>query len=74
MGRPALALLDQPELDVPPDGVLRLVAMVRVARESGTAVIWSTSDPAVWQHDILKGARRYSLVGGRLASIGEARQ
>ena len=69
MGRPALVLLDEAETDVPPDSVERLIAMVQERLAQGTAIIWSTTDARIWQHEALKGSRRFSLAAGRLAGV-----
>lgn len=73
MGRPALVLLEHPEIDTPPEVWERLIAMTAQAREEGTSVLWVTAEPKIWNHQALRVTRRYVNDHGHYRPVEESR-
>lgn len=71
LGKPALVLLERPELDVYRDDRRRLVDLVCKSVGEGSAVVWLSPEPGVWHDDRLKEGRRYSVQGSRLIEGAE---
>jgi phospholipid/cholesterol/gamma-HCH transport system ATP-binding protein len=69
LGRPALVLLERPELDVHHDDLERLAQMIAAGRAGGTAVVWLSPSPALWQELDLEKTRRFDLRERRLIEI-----
>lgn len=70
MGGPRLLLLEQPEAGAFPDVMPALADAVRVARRTGAAVLWLTSNAEVWRDPGLGPTARRAMAGPRVT--GEA--
>ena len=71
LGQPAMLLLERPKQDVPEDAVAALAAAVQEARGNGTAIVWFTSSPKLWNDKGLGATRRCEMRGAKLVSAGE---
>ena len=68
LGRPALVLLEKPEVGAPSDSVERLLDLVSRARGAGSAVIWTSGGHYIWTHERLKDAAKYAIRGNRMVA------
>jgi phospholipid/cholesterol/gamma-HCH transport system ATP-binding protein len=70
VGRPRLILLERPLRDVSDDFLQPLIAAVESARRGDAAVVWLTTDAAVWKTDFAaRGLTRYRVHGSRLEQV-----
>lgn len=68
LGRPMLAILEEPRRDLPHDITVPLVQAIRRVRDGGGAVLWLTVGGALAEPAIPADAR-YRLAGGRLIPL-----
>jgi len=66
LGQPILIILEQPVRGVYADLMAPLVNSVRSARNRGAAVLWTVTDPQIWNQPGLHATRRARMLGSQL--------
>lgn len=66
LGRPTFIILEQPERGVYADLMAPLVNAVQSARKRGTAVLWTVTDPKIWNHPGIRATTRARMFGSQL--------
>lgn len=66
LGDPVLILAEDPTRHVYADIIAPLANMVFAARRRGTAFLWATSDPSVWDDPGLRPSSRWKMSGSQM--------
>jgi phospholipid/cholesterol/gamma-HCH transport system ATP-binding protein len=66
LGQPAFIILEQPVRGVYADLMAALVNAVRSARKRGAAVLWTVTDPKIWNHPGIHATARARMFGSQL--------
>jgi phospholipid/cholesterol/gamma-HCH transport system ATP-binding protein len=74
LGQPAFMILEQPERGVYADLMAPLVSAVQSARKRGGAVLWTVTDPKIWNHPALHATARARMFGSQLQAVEEQKQ
>jgi phospholipid/cholesterol/gamma-HCH transport system ATP-binding protein len=69
LGQPVFLILEQPERGVYADLMAPLVNAVQSARKRGTAVLWTVTDPKIWNHPGILATTRARMFGSRLQAM-----
>lgn len=69
LGQPVLIVLERPERGLYADLVAPLAKAVEAARQRGAAVLWTASDPRIWNNPQLRANRRAKVVGSQLQTM-----
>lgn len=69
--RPKLLILESPPTETGKELTDTLVKKVNALCDGGGAALWTTLDPAVWDHAELKKCRRMIMSGTKLQPIAE---
>jgi phospholipid/cholesterol/gamma-HCH transport system ATP-binding protein len=69
LGQPALIILEQPVRGVYADFMAPLVNAVQSARAHGAAVLWTVTDPQVWNHPGIRATTRAKMFGSELHAL-----
>jgi phospholipid/cholesterol/gamma-HCH transport system ATP-binding protein len=69
LGQPALIILEQPVRGVYADFLVPLLNAVQSARTRGAAVLWTVTDPQIWNHPGIRATRRARMFGSQLHSV-----
>ncbi|MBI3852259.1 MAG: hypothetical protein HY298_18535 [Verrucomicrobia bacterium] len=72
LGAPVLLLLENPTRGVYDDLIAPLIKTVNNARQRGAAVLWTTSEPQVWNHPEVRATVRYQMRGSPMQVMEEA--
>jgi phospholipid/cholesterol/gamma-HCH transport system ATP-binding protein len=70
LGQPAFILLEQPVRGVYADLITPLVNAVQSARQRGAAVLWTVTDPQIWNNPAIHATTRARMFGSQLQPIG----
>jgi phospholipid/cholesterol/gamma-HCH transport system ATP-binding protein len=66
LGQPILIILEQPVRGVYADLIAPLLSSVRSARNRGAAVLWTVTDPQIWNQPSIHATRRARMLGSEL--------
>jgi phospholipid/cholesterol/gamma-HCH transport system ATP-binding protein len=66
LGQPAFIILEQPVRGVYADLMAALVNAVHSARKRGAAVLWTVTDPKIWNHPGIHATARARMFGSQL--------
>jgi phospholipid/cholesterol/gamma-HCH transport system ATP-binding protein len=69
LGQPAFLILEQPERGVYADLMAPLVNAVQAARKRGAAVLWTVTDPKIWNHSAIHATVRARMFGAQLLAV-----
>ena len=69
LGQPAFIILEQPVRGVYADLLAPLVNAVQSARKRGAAVLWTVTDPKIWNHSSLRTTTRARMFGSELRAV-----
>jgi phospholipid/cholesterol/gamma-HCH transport system ATP-binding protein len=69
LGHPTLIILEQPVRGVYADSMAALLNAVHFARARGAAVIWTVTDPQIWNHPAVRATTRARMVGSELQPV-----
>jgi phospholipid/cholesterol/gamma-HCH transport system ATP-binding protein len=69
LGQPAFLVLEQPERGVYADLMAPLVNAVQSARKRGAAVVWTVTDPKIWNHPGILATTRARMFGSQLQTV-----
>jgi phospholipid/cholesterol/gamma-HCH transport system ATP-binding protein len=69
LGQPAFIILEQPVHGIFADLTAPLVNAVRSACKRGAAVLWTVTDPKIWNHSALGSAKRARMFGSQLQAV-----
>jgi phospholipid/cholesterol/gamma-HCH transport system ATP-binding protein len=70
LGQPALLIIEQPAHGVFADLMAPLVNAIQSARRRGAAVLWTVSDPKIWNHSGIHATTRARMFGSELNAVG----
>ena len=71
LGQPAFILLEQPVRGIYADLMAPLVNAVQSARRRGAAVLWTVTDPKIWNHAGIHATARARMFGSQLHAVPE---
>ena len=71
LGQPALIILEQPVRGIYADLMAPLVNAAVSARKRGAAVLWTATDPQVWNHPGVRATMRARMMGSELRPVEE---
>ncbi|MEO8429832.1 MAG: organic solvent ABC transporter ATP-binding protein [Verrucomicrobiota bacterium] len=66
LGQPMLIILEQPVRGVYADFMAPLLNAVQSARTHGAAVLWTVTDPQIWNNSGIRAASRAKMLGSEL--------
>jgi phospholipid/cholesterol/gamma-HCH transport system ATP-binding protein len=69
IGDPALIVLEEPTAGGYPDMLVPLINVIRLARRGGSAVVWLTTEQAIWRDASIPVTSRYRLAGQQLVEV-----
>lgn len=69
LGHPPLIILEQPVRGVYADLIAPLVNAVQSARQRGAAVLWTITDPKIWNYASLRTNTRARMFGSELRTV-----
>jgi phospholipid/cholesterol/gamma-HCH transport system ATP-binding protein len=69
LGQPTFIILEQPAHGVYADLMAPLVNAVQSARHRGAAVLWTVSDPKIWNHGGIRATSRSRMFGSELRAV-----
>ena len=69
LGQPTLIILEQPVRGVYADFMVPLVNAVQSARRRGAAVLWTVTDPQIWNHPGIHATTRARMFGSELHAL-----
>lgn len=69
LGQPTFILLEQPVRGVYADLMAPLVNAVQSARKRGAAVLWTVTDPNIWNHSGIRATTRARMFGSQLHAV-----
>ncbi|HTL16602.1 MAG TPA: hypothetical protein VL793_05160 [Patescibacteria group bacterium] len=69
LGKPKLIILEQPVRGVYADFLAPIVNAVRSARTHGAAVLWTVTDPQIWNHPGIQATTRAKMFGSELHGL-----
>jgi phospholipid/cholesterol/gamma-HCH transport system ATP-binding protein len=70
LGQPIFIILEQPVHGVYADLMAPLVNAVQAARQRGAAVLWTVTDPKIWNHSGIHPTARARMFGSELRAVG----
>ena len=71
LGQPALIVLERPTRDLLPGILSPLMNAVRLARDRGSAIIWTTSEDVVWSNPDIHATLKCTMFGSRMNVVEE---
>lgn len=71
LGQPALIILERPTRDLMPGILPPLVNAIRVARDQGSAIIWTTNEDLVWRDPGIDATFKCTMFGARMNVVAE---
>jgi phospholipid/cholesterol/gamma-HCH transport system ATP-binding protein len=69
MGQPTLIILEQPVRGVYADFMAPLLSAVQSARTRGAAILWTVTDPQVWNNRAVRATTRARMFGSELHAM-----
>lgn len=72
LGQPAFIILEQPVRGVYADLMTPLLHAVQSARQRGAAVLWTVTDPQIWNNPAIHATTRARMFGSQLEIVPEA--
>jgi phospholipid/cholesterol/gamma-HCH transport system ATP-binding protein len=69
LGQPVFVILEQPVRGVYADLMAPLINAVQAARRRGAAVLWTTTDPKIWNHSRIRTTTRARMCGSELCAV-----
>lgn len=69
LGQPVLIILEQPVRGVYSDLITPLVNAVQSARQRGAAVLWTVTDPQIWNNPAIHATTRARMFGSQLQTV-----
>ena len=73
LGQPALIILERPTRDLLPGILPPLINAVRLARDKGSAIIWTTSEDLVWSNPDIHATLKCTMFGSRMNVVEEVK-
>lgn len=71
LGHPALIIMERPTRDLLPGILPPLINAVRLARDQGSAIIWTTSEDLVWRNPDIHATLKCTMFGARMSVVEE---
>ena len=72
LGQPRLIIIEQPVRGIYADFMAPLLHAVHSARTRGAAVLWTVTDPQIWNHPGLRATTRARMFGSELHPMERA--
>jgi phospholipid/cholesterol/gamma-HCH transport system ATP-binding protein len=69
LGQPAFIILEQPVRGVYADLMTPLINAVQSARQRGAAVLWTVTDPHIWNNPAIHATTRARMFGSQLQTV-----
>jgi len=69
LGQPAFILLEQPVRGVYADLMAPLLNAAQSARKRGAAVLWTITDPRIWNNSGIRATTRARMFGSELHAV-----
>jgi phospholipid/cholesterol/gamma-HCH transport system ATP-binding protein len=69
LGHPAFIILEQPVHGIYADLMAPLVNATKSARKRGAAVVWTVSDPKIWNRSDIRATTRARMLGSELHTV-----
>ena len=69
LGQPAFIILEQPVRGVYADLMTPLINAVQSARQRGAAVLWTVTDPQIWNSPAIHATTRARMFGSQLQTV-----
>ena len=69
LGQPRLIILEQPVRGVYADFMAPIINAVQSARRHGAAVLWTVTDPQIWNHPGIHATARAKMFGSELRAL-----
>jgi phospholipid/cholesterol/gamma-HCH transport system ATP-binding protein len=69
LGQPVFIILEQPGHGIYADLMAPLVNAVHSARRRGAAVLWTVTDPKLWNHPGIRPTTRARMLGAQLQKV-----
>jgi phospholipid/cholesterol/gamma-HCH transport system ATP-binding protein len=66
LGQPRLIILEQPVRGIYADFMAPLLHAIHSARTQGAAVLWTVTDPQIWNHPGIRATTRARMLGSEL--------
>jgi len=73
LGQPRLIILEQPVRGVYADFMAPLVNAAQSARKHGAAVLWTVTDPQIWNYPGIRATTRARMFGPELCALEKSR-
>ena len=70
LGQPAFVIIEQPAHGVYADLMAPLVNATQSARKRGAGILWTVSDPKIWNHSGIHPTTRARMFGSELNAVG----
>ncbi len=71
LGHPVLIILERPTRELLPGILPPLINAVRMARDQGSAIIWTTSEDLVWSNPDIHATLKCTMFGSRMSVVEE---
>jgi phospholipid/cholesterol/gamma-HCH transport system ATP-binding protein len=69
LGQPVFIIIEQPIHGVYADLMAPLINATQFARQRGAAVLWTVSDPKIWNHSAIRATTRARMFGSELNAV-----
>ena len=69
LGQPTLIIIEQPVRGVYADFMAPLLSAVQSARTRGAAILWTVTDPHIWNHPAVRATTRARMLGSELHAV-----
>lgn len=70
LGQPTLIIIEQPVRGVYADFMAPLLGAVQSARSRGAAILWTVTDPQIWNNRAVRATTRARMIGAELHAMG----
>ncbi len=69
LGQPTLIIIEQPVRGVYADFMAPLLSAVQSARSRGAAILWTVTDPQIWNNPAVRATTRARMLGSELHAM-----
>ena len=69
LGQPTLIIIEQPVRGVYADFMAPLLSAVQLARTRGAAILWTVTDPQIWDNPAVRATTRARMLGSELHAV-----
>ena len=69
LGQPTLIIIEQPVRGIYADFMAPLLSAVQSARSRGAAILWTVTDPQIWNNPAVRATTRARMLGSELHAL-----